>query len=77
MIASVKIDQTALSMTANTDKTKLLVNSSDRVLRLFKVSGTQITLLNQFQDVVSHARWHQAFFINLHPLTRIINENNT
>lgn len=63
-------------MTLNSDQTKLLVNSTDRILRLFKVSPTAITLLNQFQDVVSHARWHQAFFIDLHPLTKIINENS-
>lgn len=49
---------------ANLDSTKnlILINSSDRILRLFNYNFDTITLIKEFSDSVNRKKWVNAFF---------------
>ena len=73
-----------VSITVNDNYRKLLVNCSDRVLRLYQVhypksksksTGTTFEMVDSFQDVINHNRWINTEFIKLGEKTKIISQH--
>ena len=75
------------SVSVNDNYTKLLVNFSDRVLRLYNVhypkknskgsEETTFELIDSFTDVINHNRWLNTQFLRLGEKTKIISQTQT
>lgn len=65
------------SATVNQSSSKLLLNCSDGVLRLyqFDVETRLLVLVQQFEDAITKQRWFSSSFITLPPMTKIVDES--
>ena len=71
-----------LSVSANENFTKILVNCSDRVMRLYLIDYSAIStvckvttvfkLIDGFHDVINHKRWLNHNFLELCDRTKIL-----
>jgi hypothetical protein len=70
-----QINQSVISVSTNEDFTKILVNCSDRVMRLYLIDysagANAIKLIDGFLDVINHKRWLNVNFIQLPERTKI------
>ena len=74
-----------LSVSSNDTFTKILVNCSDRVMRLYWIDYSAISnsckvttvfkLIDGFHDVINHKRWLNNNFLSLADKTKIVSQH--